>query len=124
MKLNYENAGVNDYNLYHATDVHRAVSILKQNRLILPLAETNEAEARNALKLYYMSFARSINSGYISDRASGLSKLSKQIVIVFDQKALKNIRGTILKPIEYWNILSNTFGRPQNSAREMEERLC
>lgn len=118
-----ELAAINDYNLYHTTDYHKAFNILKGNEFHLSLAETNSSEARlssGTAKLWYMSFARTTASGYIADRSQNLRAVQYPILFVFDRRKL-NKRKVIFKPVEYYK--TDGSGRNWGAARESEERM-
>ena len=124
--LNYldalEQAKVGDYNLYHGTNASVAFKILHNNMLKLPLAETNESEAKFATKLFYLSFARTPASGYIADRAKGLRSINDSVLFVFDKNKLKSFRGITFKAVDYWGAGNN--GRIMGGgAKEAEERM-
>ena len=121
-----ETAGVDDYHLYHVTSPHKALSILKLDALRLPLAKTNPSEellaSKRKGKTFYMSFARSVTSGYIADRAPGLYKVSDSILLVVDKPKLAKQRGVIFEQVQYFGALDST-GRQGGNGRETEERL-
>ncbi len=119
-----DTAGANDNWLYHATAPQKALSILLNNKLFLPLAETNSSESvlNRGKKLYYLSFARSPSSGYIADRSRGLRAINEDILFVFDRPKLTR-RGATIRPVDYW-ANPNAEGRQMGgAARETEERL-
>lgn len=119
-----DEAGVNDYHLFHVTSSYKAHSIVKAMELRLPLAATNKTERTlGTPRPYYMSFARSVSSGYIADRGQG-NGLGGDVLLIFDSRKLLNTRGTELKTIDYWSTTSeNKTGRQLGRGREMEERL-
>lgn len=118
-----EKAAVNDYNLYHATDLHKLYSIISTKSLRLSLAESNSSESSLGVpKLYYISFARTPASGYIADRGKSLRSVNEAALIVFDRHKLLKKQGVIVNPVQYYNLDSRgrIFG---SQAREAEERL-
>lgn len=119
-----DEAGVNDYHLFHVTSSYKAYSIVKSMELRLPLSATNRTErSLGTPRPYYMSFARGVSSGYIADRGEG-NGLGGDVLLIFDSRKLLNTRGTELKTIDYWATTSqNKTGRQMGRGREMEERL-
>ncbi|QXV74243.1 hypothetical protein [Rhizobium phage RHEph12] len=109
--------------LYHNTSPHSALQILTEGAFKLPLSETNESESRRHIyKLYYLSTARSLASGYISDRSAGLGVVNNAVTFVIDvQKLLRLNRGIKIKPVEYWGL--DKHGRSLGSGSEQEERI-
>lgn len=124
--------------LFHNTNVNSAKLILDKMAFTLPLAETNESETqvrvfdkktemyrvekRHMPGLYYLSFARSLSSGYIADRSKNLHKVANPITFVLDGNVLKSRnRGIKFSSLNYWNM--DSTGRSMGSAREAEERL-
>lgn len=118
-----DEAKAGDYYLYHATGAYKAEQILKTGKLRLPLVATNKSEEKisNTKKLYYMSFARTLTSGYILDRGEG-NGMGDSVILVFDRNKLANIRGATFKPVDYWNN-TNAQGRQMGRSKEAEERL-
>jgi len=117
-------ASVNDYHLYHGLDASKAVSILKTDTLRLPLAETNASEVNPAhknVKTYYLSFARSMNSGYLTSRAPGLYKSNFSVVIVFDSRELRKHRGVRFSAVDYWG--ADEVGKRMGGSSEAETRM-
>jgi len=122
MLMMEETASINT--LFHNTNAYNALQILKDNQFRLPLAETNSSETRGRKvpALYYLSTARTLNSGYISDRSSGLSKINYPITFVLDTKKIRQKnRGVKIVSFDYWG--SDKHGRNMGSAREAEERI-
>lgn len=111
--------------LFHNTNPTKALSILKDGAFRLPLAETNTSETRGnkVPALFYLSTARTITSGYISDRGPHLNKLNDSVVFVIDTKKLRVLnRGIKIVPFNYWGN-PNEAGRHLGSGREAEERI-
>jgi len=116
-----ELAAVTDYFLFHNTQFYKAYSILKTDSFHLSLSETNESEAQmGSYKPWYISFARTVSSGYIADRSSGLRSINYPILFVFDKRKLKT-RNAIFKPVQYFTL--GLYGRQMGSGREAEERM-
>lgn len=111
--------------LYHTTDASYGLKIIKENAFRMPLAETNASEIRGQKKLpglYYLSTARNLNSGYISDRASGLGVVNHPVTLVLNtRKILNKNRGAKVVPFDYWGM--DKHGRSMGSGREAEERI-
>lgn len=111
--------------LFHNTSPNKALSILKDGAFRLPLSETNASETRGQKvpALFYLSTARTITSGYISDRGPHLNKLNDSVVFVIDTKKLRQKnRGIKIVPFEYWGN-ADASGRRMGAAREAEERI-
>lgn len=118
----HETAGVHDDWLFHVLAPHKALSILTKNAFRLPLAETNSSEAAlGATKQYYMSFARTPNSGYIADRSKGLRRVQDPVLLVFHRPRLERLRGVVFRPVSYHG--ADAAGRAMGGAKEAEERL-
>jgi hypothetical protein len=74
-------------------------------------------------KLFYLSFARTPASGYIADRASGLTSVKEPVMFVVNGKQLKNInRNSTFVPQDYWYD-SDENGRQRGGSKEAEERF-
>lgn len=117
-----EEAGENDYRLYHNLDLFKLKSVLISNSFRLPLSASNESEEKLGVKkMFYLSFARTPSSGYIADRSSGLSKVNEDALLVIDRRLLEKQRGVSLVPVQYYSV--DGTGRAMGSAREAEERL-
>lgn len=123
--------------LYHATNSSSAMLVLKNGAFKLPLAETNTSETkirklnklgeveehdRHLPGLFYLSTARSLASGYIADRAKGLSRVGESVIFVLDWSVIQQRnRGVKIQPIEYWGL--DGTGRKYGSGSEQEERI-
>lgn len=126
-----EIGGYNIPVLFHRTNRYAASKIINSGKLFLPLAETNRSEREankkvGKYKLYYLSFARNLSSGYIFDRGAGNFRLYNDVVLVFSKEKLQQQRGVILKPLDYWGPTSDfsaQIGRQHGRGREQEERL-
>ena len=117
-----DTAGANDYFLYHGTSGYKGLNIVKTGKLRLPLAATNSSErALGTPKNYYMSFARTLASGYLLDKGPGNS-IGTNAIFIFDSRVLQRSRGVTLRSTDYWNN-SDGSGRQMGRAKEAEERL-
>ena len=112
---------VTDYWLFHTCNAYKALHILRDNALKLPLSETNSTESKHAKKLFYLSFARTAASGYIADRSTGRRSINESVLFIFNAQTLLRRRGVIIAPVDYWGLDSK--GRSLGNAREAEERL-
>lgn len=119
--------------LYHNTNASNALNILKEGKFRLPFSETNKSEtqvrvagykttARPIPKLFYLSTARTLGSGYIADRAPTLAAVNNPVTFVIDvRKLVAQNRGVVIRSFGYWE--HGQTGRSMGSAREAEERI-
>jgi hypothetical protein len=96
--------------LYHGTDLHAALQIMKVDKFKLSMAEATSSESGISKKLYYLSTTRSVLGSYHSIHSNVIFKL--------DGDALgHNYSGN---PVDYWG---PDFRKINPSKNEMEDRI-
>lgn len=122
MKL-YQLFEANNDVLYHLTNVNALSNIINTDKFQLALNATNDSELKMGnSKYFYMSLARNVSSGYISDKGQGNS-IGVGVILKINGRKLSQRYS--LKPVEYWGLENGRQGGdiPTSRGREQEERL-
>ena len=105
--------------LFHATDTHKLLKILKSDALKLTYADASAGESKMARNYpFYLSTSREKYGGYA--RGGQLDGLHQDVVLVIDGKAVERTNGFKMFDVDYWG-KSDTDR--QINHNETEERI-
>ena len=105
--------------LFHATDTHKLLKILKSDALKLTYADASDSESKMARDYpFYLSTSREKYGGYA--RGGQVDGLNQDVVLVINGKAVERTKGFAMFDVDYWG---KSDADRQINHNETEERI-